>query len=143
MYVRQLGPGDEAAVEQLGPCFDQPVSPTAATRFLESDTHHILVAYEGDTASGFITGVEMTHPDKGTEMFLYELSVDEPFRRRGYGSALVRALAELAQQRGCYGMWTLADDDNDAALATYLAAGGTRESAPVMLSWDFGVGPAE
>ena len=60
----------------------------------------------------------MTHPDKGTEMFLYELAVDEPWRRQGIGAALVTALGDVAQQRGCYGMWVLTEDSNRAAITT-------------------------
>jgi len=53
---------------------------------------------------GFVSGVELTHPDKGSEMFLYELGVDAAARRRGVGRALVEALRALARRRGCYGM---------------------------------------
>lgn len=60
----------------------------------------------------------------------------EAFRRRGIGTALVRALADLARERGCYGMWVLTDDGTDAALATYAAAGGIVDGRHVMLSWD-------
>lgn len=137
MDIRRLGQGDERALEGVGACFDGPAQAAAATRFLDAEGHHILVAYDGETVAGFVTGVEMTHPDKGTEMFLYELAVDANFRRRGYGAALVKALADLARRRRCYGMWVLTDDDNAAALATYGAAGAARESTPVMLSWTF------
>ena len=68
----------------------------------------------------------MTHPDKGTEMFLYELGVDESARRQGVGRTLVQALAALAREQGCYDMWVLADADNEAAQATYTRAGGAR-----------------
>jgi len=51
--------------------------------------------------------------------------------------ALVAALAHLGRQAGCYGMWVLTDSANAAALATYQAAGATRDPDPVMLSWDF------
>ncbi len=78
----------------------------------------------------------MTHPDKGTEMFLYELSVDEPFRRKGMGRTR-QSLAHIARTHHCYGMWVLTGGDNRAALATYRAAGGVRESTNVMLSWGF------
>jgi ribosomal protein S18 acetylase RimI-like enzyme len=44
-----------------------------------------------------VTGVEMTHPDKGTEMFLYELGVADEHQGRGIGRALVSALADLAR----------------------------------------------
>lgn len=84
-----------------------------------------------------MSGVETTHPDKGTEMFLYELAVDDAARRRGIGSALVRALSDLARERGCYGMWVLTAPENEAALATYASAGGVREEAAVPLVWDF------
>ena len=137
MEIRRLGPGDERELERAGPCMDEPVQAAAATRFLNSEDHHVLVAYDGDSVAGFVTGVELTHPDKGTEMFLYELGVDTAFRGQGCGAALVRALAALARERECYGLWVLTDDDNEAALATYRAAGATRTSPSVMLSWDF------
>lgn len=137
MEIRRIGPGDIGALERAGSLFDGPVQGPAARRFLDTEGHHILLAYEGEVPVGFVTGVEMTHPDKGTEMFLYELAVDAEFRRRGYGAELVKALAALARERGCYGMWVLTDEDNRAALATYTAAGGARESVSVMLSWHF------
>jgi ribosomal protein S18 acetylase RimI-like enzyme len=116
--------------------FDERIQTPAATRFLASEEHHILVAYQGPLPVGFVTGVELTHPDKGTEMFLYELAVDEKFQRQGHGIALVRALAAIALDRGCYGMWAAAEEDNLAALATYSAAGATRAPA-VILAWEF------
>lgn len=138
MDIRALGPGDDAAVAAAEHLFDGAVDPDAAARFLGEPGHHLLVAYDGDERPvGFVTGVETTHPDKDTEMFLYELAVDEPARRRGIGRALVEALAALARERGCYGMFVLADDDNVAALATYRSSGGREASRNVMLDWDF------
>jgi hypothetical protein len=83
MDIRRLGCGDEHALEQVGPCFDGPVQAAAATRFLGAGGHHTLAAYDGATVAGFVTGVEMTHPDKGTEMFLYELAVARRFVDEG------------------------------------------------------------
>ena len=133
MDIRALGPGDDAAVAAAGHLFDRRPDPAATARFLAEPGHHLLVAYDADRQPvGFISGVETTHPDKGTEMFLYELAVDEPARRRGFGRALVEALATLARERGCYGMWVLTDDGNVAALATYETAGGGISSRNVV-----------
>lgn len=117
--------------------FDVPARPEWALRFLREPGHHLLVAYVGAEPAGMVTGVETTHPDKGTEMFLYELGVADDHRRQGIGAALVTALADLARERGCYGMWVLTDRSNDAALATYSAAGADEECDAVMLSWRF------
>jgi hypothetical protein len=57
--------------------FDGPARPDATTKFLTTDGHHLLVAYVEGKPVGMVTGVETTHPDKGTEMFLYELAVAE------------------------------------------------------------------
>ena len=70
-------------------------------------------------------------------MFLYELGVDEASRGRGVGRLLVAALASLARERGCYGMWVLTDDANAAALAVYRAAGGVDVGTSRQLSWEF------
>jgi ribosomal protein S18 acetylase RimI-like enzyme len=137
MRIERVGAGDDAKVAQASALFDGPARADATRRFLGERGHHLLIAYVGDTPAGFVTGVELTHPDKGTEMFLYELGVAEAHRRRGIGKALVAALARLAREAGCYGMWALTDQDNRAALATYQAAGAAREPDPVMLGWEF------
>lgn len=117
---------------------DGPSKATSAARFLADDRHHLLLARgPADQVLGFISGVETTHPDKGTEMFLYELGVAEQAWRRGIGTALVEALARLARQRGCYGMWVAVDHDNQAALATYRRAGAQHEDPAVVFVWDF------
>ena len=136
MELRWLGPGDGDAVVAAAHLFDGPVQPEAARRSLAEEASHLCVAYEAGEPAGFVSGVELTHPDKGTEMFLYELGVDERWRRRGIGTALVRALAERARERGCYGMWVLTDRTNAAALATYRRAGALQEGDQVMLGWD-------
>jgi ribosomal protein S18 acetylase RimI-like enzyme len=138
MNVRALGPGDDGLVAAAQHLFDGPSDPAATARFLAASDHHLLVAYDADDRPvGFVSGVEMTHPDKGTEMFLYELSVAELARRRGVGGALVEALATRARERGCYGMFVLTDDDNAAALATYHRAGGREATLQLMLEWEF------
>ena len=137
MEIRALGPGDDAAVVAAQHLFDGPARAEATARFLAEPGSHLLVAYAGDEPAGFVSGVEVTHPDKGTEMFLYELAVEEASRNQGIGRALVRALADLARERGCYGMWVLTDDGNPAALRAYTAAGGEREPVAVMFSWTF------
>ena len=129
---------DAADVDAAGTLFDDPPRADATDRFLSEPGHHLLVAYVEGEPVGMITGVEMTHPDKGTEMFLYELGVDEHHRGRGLGRDLVAALATLARERGCYGMWVLTDDENAAAIAAYRAAGGIVGDNARQLSWDLG-----
>jgi len=136
--VRIERAADPELVAAASHLFDGPARPEATLRFLDEEGHHLLLAIDdAGRPVGMVSGVETTHPDKGTEMFLYELSVDEGSRRQGIGVALVRGLAELARERGCYGMWVLTDDDNEAALATYRAGGRDAESTHVMLTWSF------
>jgi ribosomal protein S18 acetylase RimI-like enzyme len=130
-------PADVAEVEAAAYLVDAAARRDATERFLASPTHHLLLAYDGVRPVGFVTGVEETHPDKGTEMFLYELGVEEPARNRGIGRALVDALKAIARERGCYGMYVLTDTDNTAALRAYTAAGGVTAGTSVMLEWTF------
>jgi ribosomal protein S18 acetylase RimI-like enzyme len=137
MDIRALGPGDDEAVVAAQHLFDGPARADATARFLAEAGSHLLVAYVDGEPAGFVSGVEVTHPDKGTEMFLYELAVDEAHRRRGYARALVEALADLACKNGCTGMFVFVDDDNEAGRAAYRSAGGTLASQPIMVEWAF------
>jgi aminoglycoside 3-N-acetyltransferase I len=128
---------DVGAVMGAGDLFDGPPIEDATRRFLEQAGHHLLFAYDdAGRAVGMISGVEMTHPDKGTEMFVYELEVAAAARLQGIGTALVEALTRLAKERGCYGMWVGTEHDNAAAQATYRKAGADEEEPFLLLNWD-------
>jgi aminoglycoside 3-N-acetyltransferase I len=128
---------DAAAVVGARDLFDAPPLAAATEKFLAAAGHHLLFAYDDSgRAVGMISGVEMTHPDKGTEMFIYELGVAPAARLQGVGSSLVKALAEVARENGCYGMWVGTEVDNEAALATYRRAGAGEETKFVLLNWD-------
>jgi ribosomal protein S18 acetylase RimI-like enzyme len=137
LTVRRLGSGDDADVMDAADLFDQPPKQPWVGAFLRDPTHHLLIACRAGRPVGFVTGVEMTHPDKGTEMFVYELAVAPDDRRTGVARALLHELSAVARSRHCYDMWVLTDADNTAALAAYRAAGASEESEHVMLTWDW------
>lgn len=105
--------------------------------FLSGPGNHLVLALVDGSPVGFVSGIEIIHPDKELEMLLYELGVDEAHRREGRGRQLVLGLAAIAQERECRGMWVPVDPDNRAAIATYRAAGAEAEEVSLIMSWNF------
>jgi ribosomal-protein-alanine N-acetyltransferase len=131
--------GDEARVKAAEHLFDDPVDVDATRRFLESDANVLLIAFVAGEPAGFVSGTELTHPDKAKpELFLNELGVDAAYRGRGIGKQLVSSIWEIAEARGCRGMWVLTDESNTAAQRVYAGAGGV--PAPVQLMFGWGEG---
>ncbi|MFJ3585158.1 GNAT family N-acetyltransferase [Streptomyces sp. NPDC090127] len=123
-----------------GHLYDGPPKERWAEAFLAAPGHLMLIAYAEDGfPAGFVSGIEMLHPDKGVELCLYELSVDEAYRRRGVGRALTEALVAEARARGCYDVWVGVETDNEAALRTYRSAGAGDDGGFSMLTWEFEV----
>jgi ribosomal protein S18 acetylase RimI-like enzyme len=128
---------DAAAVHRAADLFDSPPLAAPTERFLAEPGHHLLFAFDqAGRAIGMISGVETTHPDKGTEMFVYELGVAPAARLQGVATALVEELAVIARERGCYGMWVATEPDNEAAKATYRKSGANEEAPFLLMSWD-------
>lgn len=121
--IVRAGPGDVALVAHAADLFDDAPAAEHTAKFLAAPGHHLLIALGGGGPIGFVTGVEMVHPDKGTEMCVYELGTREDRRREGVATALLQALTELASECGCYGMWVATEPGNDAAIVTYRRAG--------------------
>ncbi|RFU85598.1 GNAT family N-acetyltransferase [Streptomyces triticagri] len=120
--------------------FDSTPYPEATRRFLAAPGHHMFLAYAPDAPPGipvgFITGIEMLHPDKGVEMCLYELGVAEPYRRRGLATALIHTLLALSRDLDCYDMWVGVERDNDPALRAYRGTGAEEDGVCAVLVWE-------
>ena len=136
MDVWHAQAGHEGRVKAAEHLFDDPVDLDAARRFLTDEANHLFIAYVDGEPTGFVSGTELTHPDKAApELFLNELGVDAAYRGRGIARQLVAELWRVAQERGCRGMWVLTDEDNEAAKKVYAGAGGTKLPPEVMFQW--------
>lgn len=128
---------DAASLVQNSHLFDNMVTLEGAEDFLAREGHLLLLARDaGGAGIGFVSGVEMRHPDKPAEMFIYELGVDDPWRQQGVAKALLEALREEAIRRGCAAMWTGTEADNVAAIATYRSVGAIVDASSVFITWD-------
>lgn len=80
---------------------------------------------------GLVSGIVTVHPDKGAELFLMELGVDDAAQGEGVGkrtrSGDVRARRCARVHRGL----DVTEPDNVAARATYRRAGATSEDMTV------------
>ncbi|MFF0018432.1 GNAT family N-acetyltransferase [Streptomyces sp. NPDC005374] len=84
--------------------------------------HHLVVA---ENSSGEVVGNAWIGPDprqaSGTtsSAWLYDINVFAPFRRRGYGSAILAAAEELVAREGKTSLNLNVAGDNDGAIALY------------------------
>jgi ribosomal protein S18 acetylase RimI-like enzyme len=138
--VRRLRVGDEREVTRFAEAFDDPVDAEATASFLRDPRHHLVVAYVVAEPAGFVSAVEILHPDKAqSELFLNEIGVIERFRRRGAGRALLAELDVLGRELGCSAIWVLTDEGNPAAMQLYANAGGTWDGERhIMFEYDLG-----
>lgn len=135
MSVRRLTPNDEAIAEEACRLFGE-TGTLDPQPFLNSPGAHLFVAEQAGSLVGWVYGHELVHPDGERTMLLYALDVAETAQGHGHGRALVEAFVAHARSLGNTEVWVLTDDDNDAALATYAAAGGRRnETDQVMFDW--------
>jgi ribosomal protein S18 acetylase RimI-like enzyme len=100
------------------------VLPDESLRFLSDERHHLLLGYIDVQPAGFLSAVEVFHPDKRPELFLNEIAVMEPARRHGVARSLIEELKLLGRERGCASIWVLTDEGNEAAMGLYRSSGG-------------------
>ena len=139
--VRRATSGDDSEVARFEAAFDYDVRPDETRRSLLDERHHLLLGYVDDRPAGFVSAVEVFHPDKRAELFLNEIGVVEDERRRGVARALIDELKRIGRERGCAVMWVLTDEDNEAAMGLYRTTGGRLDHLPhVMFEYDLEAG---
>jgi ribosomal protein S18 acetylase RimI-like enzyme len=124
--IRRLAAGDESTLQEACRRYKARVpSDEEAAHVLSLDDLLVWVAEVDGELAGFAYAHELPRIDGATTVFLYELEVDERFRQRGIGRALVEEANRLA---GARRMFVLTGHDNEPAQRTYSAAGGSAAS---------------
>jgi aminoglycoside 3-N-acetyltransferase I len=139
MYAtRVLGPSDlelmRSMLAVLGEAFDDRETYTARQpddaylqRLLASETFIAVVATIEDEVIGGLAGYVLPKFERArNEVYIYDLAVAEPHRRRGVATALIEEVRSLAEKRGAYVIFVQADYGDDPAVALYTKL-GTRE----------------
>jgi ribosomal protein S18 acetylase RimI-like enzyme len=135
--IRRAHPGDDEEVARFEEAFDYAVLSEETRRFLIDERHHLVLGYIHDRPAGFVSAVEVFHPDKRSELFLNEIAVVKAARRRGVGRALIEELKRVGRERGCASVWVLTDEGNGAAMSMYRSTGGRWDGdAHVMFEYD-------
>lgn len=138
--IRILGPLDVTLMRALNGVF--------ATAFADAPTYlgqppgdayladllsrpHIIaiaVLVEGQVVGGLVAyQLDKLEQDR-REIYIYDLAVDEPFRRRGLARAAIAMLQSEAHRRGAYVIFVQADLEDAPAIALYDSL-GVRETA--------------
>ena len=138
MIVRRLGAGDIAAVRALNTvyaaAFEDPVTYRAdrpddawLARQLGRDGVIVLVAEHNGIIVGGLTAYDLPKLEAArSEIYLYDLAVDEAHRRRGIATALIAELQHIAAETGAWAVFVQADYVDPPAIALYTKL-GTRE----------------
>ena len=78
---------------------------------------------EGQVVGGLAAYFLRKFEQARTEIYIYDLAVDEAFRRRGIATAMIEELKAVARARGAYVIYVQADHGDDAAIALYTKLG--------------------
>lgn len=136
--VYQLTPADvplmHGALDCFSAAFEDPDSYDSArpdatylARLLARDSFIALVALDGDTVVAALAAYELPKFEQArSEFYIYDLAVNDTHRRRGIATQLIRALQQIAADRGGWVVFVQADYGDDPAVALYESL-GTRE----------------
>jgi aminoglycoside 3-N-acetyltransferase I len=133
--VRVLRAGDVAAMRAMlsmfGRAFDEVRTYNAHQpddAYLESllsSTAFVAIAARsaGTVIGGLAAYLLPKFEQARSELYIYDLAVDEAHRRQGVATAMIRALQALAAERGVYVIFVQADHGDEPAIALYTKLG--------------------
>lgn len=133
--VERLGPSQIAAMRDalqvFADAFDEeenffsaPPSDDYLKRLLSDPRFVLLLARMDGEAVGALSAYELVKYERErSEFYIYDLAVEEPFRRRGVATALIEALKPIARATGGWVIFVQADRIDDPAVALYRRLG--------------------
>jgi aminoglycoside 6'-N-acetyltransferase I len=118
--------------------FDHAVQTRLVNEFLADPRHSLSAAIADGQIVGMASAVRYVHPDKPSELWINEVGVSPDYQRRGLAKRIVAELLDEGRRQGCREAWVLTDFDNEAARATYKAAGGVESDPQLMVTFPLG-----
>jgi aminoglycoside 3-N-acetyltransferase I len=95
--------------------------------YLHNSGNIFLAAAEGEAVIGAMAAYVLQKFERErSEIYIYDLAVDEGHRRKGVATALIERLKVVARERGAYVIYVQADYGDDPAINLYTKL-GTRE----------------
>jgi aminoglycoside 3-N-acetyltransferase I len=86
----------------------------------------LVAVADGKVVGGLVAYVLQKFEQERSEIYIYDLAVDEEYRRRGIATGLINKLREIARERGAWVIYVQADHGDDPAIKLYESL-GTRE----------------
>ena len=106
----------------------QPPSDEYLASLLANDQVIALVAVQENVVTGGLVAYELDKFEKARrEIYIYDLAVSEAHRRRGFASALISALRQIAKARAASVIFVQADYGDDPAIALYEKFGARQQ----------------
>lgn len=97
-------------------------------RLLESPAFVAVAALAGTDVVGGLAGYVLPKFEQvRSELYIYDLAVEEAHRGRGVATAMIQELQSLAAARGIYVIFVQADHGDDPAIALYTKLGVREE----------------
>lgn len=91
---------------------------------LGKDHFIALVAVQSNKVIAGLTAYELQKfEQQRSEIYVYDLAVDESFRRQGVATAMLTELKAVARDRGAYLIFIQADYGDEPAIALYESLG--------------------
>lgn len=90
----------------------------------DDEVTEYLIVHDGETI-GFLTLRENEHPSReyARSLRIVNLAIDEEYRNRGHGTAVVERVEELARERGCDHLKVSCEWENGGARRFYRETG--------------------
>jgi len=133
--IRALSGADVAVMREMlavfGRAFDEAHTFTSQQpddeylrRLLSSEQFIAIAALEGDKVVGGLAAYVLPKFEQPrSEIYIYDLAVDEAFRRRGIATAMIAEIQRQAASRGAWVIYVQADYGDDPAIALYTKLG--------------------
>jgi aminoglycoside 3-N-acetyltransferase I len=133
--IRHLGPDDlpllDSMLDLFAEAFDAPEayssarpSPAWARRLLGGEQFIALAALEDGAVTGALAAYMLDKfEQERREIYIYDLAVAAPHRRRGIATALIAELRQIAAERGAWVIYVQADYGDAPAVALYTKLG--------------------